>query len=77
MDVLKETKTMQAMTTNTSKYVEQVARDLDKLIASLRQNIGNVEEPKAQALFETSAEVLLGLKKAYSDYGAGKEDAWR
>jgi hypothetical protein len=36
-----------------------------------------VQEPKAQALFETTAEVLIGLKKAYQDYGGGKEQAWQ
>ena len=68
---------MNATNSSTSKYITQVTSDLDKLIANLRQNIGNVEEPKVQALFETTAEVLLGLKKAYKDYGDGNEDAWR
>jgi hypothetical protein len=67
---------MQAVKSNTNKYVEQIASDLDKLVVTLRQDIGKVEEPKARALFETTAEVLLGLKKAYQDYSDGNEEAW-
>ncbi len=67
---------MQAIKSNTNKYIEQITSDLDKLVVTLRQDIGKVEEPKAQALFETTAEVLLGLKKAYKDYSDGNEEAW-
>ena len=50
---------------------------LDALIHHLREDIRKFDEPKAQAMFETSAEVLLGLKKAFEDYEAGKEEAMR
>jgi hypothetical protein len=36
-----------------------------------------LKEPRAQALFETTAEVLIGLQKAFSDYEEGSELAWR
>jgi hypothetical protein len=36
-----------------------------------------VTEPKAQALFETSAEVLTGLAKAFDDFENKSEAAWR
>jgi hypothetical protein len=36
-----------------------------------------VTEPKAQALFETSAEVLTGLAEAFDDYEKKSEAAWR
>jgi hypothetical protein len=48
-----------------------------QLIDHLRKDIGKVTEPKAQALFETSAEVLTGLVKAFDDYGKKSEGAWR
>ena len=35
------------------------------------------KEPKAQALFETAAEVLTGLVKAFDDYEKKNEAAWR
>jgi hypothetical protein len=48
-----------------------------QLIEHLRKDVGKVTEPKAQALFETSAEVLTGLVKAFDDYEKKIEAAWR
>jgi hypothetical protein len=50
---------------------------LPKLIDHLRSDIKKMEEPRAKAMFETSAEVLGGLKKAFSDYDQRSESAWR
>lgn len=65
------------LTNSTSQSLANVTQELDNLIKSVRNELANVSEPKAQALFETTAEVLLGLKKAYTDYKGGSEDAWR
>lgn len=43
----------------------------------LREDIGKVEDPRAQALFETTAEVLGGLITAYEHYERGSEEAWQ
>ena len=48
-----------------------------QIIKHLREDVGKVTEPKAQALFETSAEVLTGLVKALDDYEKKTEAAWR
>jgi hypothetical protein len=42
-----------------------------------REGIEQVSDPRAKALFETTAEVLDGLAKAYQDYDEGTEVAWR
>jgi hypothetical protein len=42
-----------------------------------RDDIGRVSDPKAQALFETTAEALGGLCKALGDYQQGSEAVWR
>lgn len=34
-------------------------------------------KPKAQALFETTAEVLNGLVKAFNDFERKNEPAWK
>jgi hypothetical protein len=47
------------------------------LIDHLRRDLDQVGEPRAQAMFETSAEVLKGLVKTYDDYDAAKETAFR
>jgi hypothetical protein len=43
----------------------------------LREDIGKINEPRAEALFETSAETLDGLITAFEDYERGQEEAWR
>jgi hypothetical protein len=53
------------------------SRDLEELAKKIRRNIGKVDYPKADALFETSVEVLLGIKKAYDDFLKHEEKAWR
>ena len=50
---------------------------MSKLIEHLRKDIEKIAEPRAQALFETAAEVLNGLVKAFDDYEKKCETAWR
>jgi hypothetical protein len=50
---------------------------LNDLIEHLRSDVGKVSEPKAQALFEVSSEVLIGLRKAFEDYESKTEAAWK
>jgi hypothetical protein len=47
------------------------------MIDHLRQDITKVDEPQLKAMFETAAEVLGGLKKAFSDYEQKNDPAWR
>jgi hypothetical protein len=51
--------------------------ELSHLIEHLRKDVERVREPRFQALLETSAEVLLGLRKAFEHYDAHDETAWR
>ncbi len=50
---------------------------LGDIVDHAREDVTKIKEPKAQALFETTAEVLIGLQKAFSDYEEGNEPAWR
>jgi hypothetical protein len=47
------------------------------LIANMRNDVMRVDDPRAKALLETSAEAITGLKNACDDYNAGTEPAWR
>jgi hypothetical protein len=38
---------------------------------------GKVDDPRAKALFETSAEVLTGLVTAFEHYDNKSEPAWK
>lgn len=49
---------------------------LEAVVSHAREDIGKIAEPKAQALFETTAEVCGGLIKAFDDYDR-KAPAWR
>jgi len=57
-------------------HVRRIAGQLQELINHLRSDIEKVHEPRCQALFETTAEVLGGLKKAFDDYESKNEPAW-
>ena len=57
--------------------IGQIRHKLLDLVQQTRSEVDHVDEPRARALFETTAEVLEGLAKAYKDYGEGSEAAWR
>lgn len=50
---------------------------LNEAMQHMREDISKVSDPKAQALFETSAEVLRGLITAYDHFEQKSEGAWR
>ena len=58
-------------------HTQKMQSRMQDMIDHLRGDIGKVDEPQLKAMFETSAEVLTGLKKAFSDYEQKSESAWR
>ena len=54
--------------------LKQMLRDASN---HAREDISKIADPKAQALFETTAEVLNGLVKAYNDFERKNEPAWK
>jgi len=58
-------------------HVQNISKMLGELVQHLRDDVRQVQEPKAQALFETSAEVLQGLQTAFEHYQAGTEPGMR
>jgi hypothetical protein len=52
-------------------------RRLKETMDHLREDVEKVDEPQLKAMFETSAEVLGGLVKAFHDYEQKNESAWR
>lgn len=49
-------------------HMQNVGQMLNGIIEHLRADIEMMDEPKAQAMFETMAEVLQGLKTACAHY---------
>jgi len=50
---------------------------LQELAQHLREDIAKIDEPKARGMFETSAEVLDGLTRAFEHYEQGSERAFQ
>jgi hypothetical protein len=57
-------------------HVEHIKARLTETMTHLREDIGKVRDPKAQALFETTAEVLQGPVTSY-EHDERKAPAWR
>ena len=65
-------------TENNPRYhVVKVRGMLNAVMRHCREDMEKVAEPKAQTLFETTAEVLDGLINAYSRFEAELEDKAR
>jgi len=58
-------------------HAAAIKKMLNTVIRCARDDIERVQDPKAQALFETTAEVLTGLTTAYDHFEHASERAWR
>ncbi|CCD83762.1 conserved protein of unknown function [Bradyrhizobium sp. ORS 285] len=58
-------------------HTQKMQKALQDIRNHLRDDIDKVDEPQLKAMFETSAEVLGGLAKAFQDYEQKNEKAWR
>ncbi|MER8952679.1 hypothetical protein NKH98_08030 [Mesorhizobium sp. M0833] len=58
-------------------HTQKMQKKLEEVKQHLREDIEKVDEPQLKAMFETSAEVIGGLQKAFQDYEQKNEPAWR
>ncbi len=58
-------------------HTRKMQQRLRETMQHLREDVEKVDEPQLKAMFETSAEVLGGLAKAFHDYEQKNEAAWR
>lgn len=58
-------------------HTTNIRRMLSELIDHARDGSAKVSDPKARALFETTSEVLIAVRKAFEDYERRNEPAWR
>ncbi|MCD6049907.1 MAG: hypothetical protein K0Q55_1310 [Verrucomicrobia bacterium] len=70
-------KTESEQTSDPKVHARNIQKMLTEIIDHVREDVDRVSEPKAQALFETTAEVLIGLRTAYEHYETGAEKAMR
>jgi hypothetical protein len=59
------------------EHTRKIKGMLREAMDHVRGDVPKVSDPKAQALFETSAEVLGGLIAAYEHFEQRSEAAWR
>ncbi|MER9614186.1 hypothetical protein [Mesorhizobium sp. M0207] len=58
-------------------HTQKMQKKLEEVKQHLHEDIEKVDEPQLKAMFETSAEVIGGLQKAFQDYEQKNEPAWR
>jgi len=58
-------------------HTRRMQQRLQEVMDHLREDVTKVDEPQLKAMFETAAEVLGGLKKAFHDYEQKNEPAWK
>lgn len=58
-------------------HTRKIKGMLREAMDHVREDVDKVSDPKAQALFETSAEVLGGLIAAFEHFAQRGEEAWR
>lgn len=57
-------------------HTQKLKQMLNETVKHSREDISKVSDPKARALFETTAEVLLGLVRAFEHYEEKSEEGW-
>jgi uncharacterized membrane-anchored protein YhcB (DUF1043 family) len=73
----RETDMASAADRDPRNHTQKMQKALQDIKDHLREDIEKVDEPQLKAMFETSAEVLGGLIKAFRDYEQKNESAWR
>ncbi len=58
-------------------HFQKVKGMLEDVARHAREDVGKVDDRQARALLETTAEVLLGLTRAYDHALNRSEPAWR
>jgi hypothetical protein len=69
--------TLMASDSDPKHHAQKMEQKLQEIRDHLREDVGKVDEPQFKAMFETAAEVLTGLAKAFHDYQQKSEKAWQ
>ena len=58
-------------TSDPRHHTKRLKEMLTQVIDHARSDVSKISDPKARALFETTAEALIGLRKAFEDFESG------
>lgn len=64
-------------TSDPKAHTQNIKSGLQEMVEHIRNDIKKVDDPKAEALFETTAEVVSGLVNAFSHFEKKNEEAWK
>ena len=76
-NLLKESNERSTQSLNQRRRTTRVKDTLLVAISQAREGVGQVDNPRAQALLETTAETLEGLVTAFAHYEQEAEKAWQ
>jgi len=65
------------MHTNPVDHAKKIETILESLQGHCRSESLLFTDPKAKALYETAADVLDGLQKAFHDFSLKKDEIWK
>jgi hypothetical protein len=63
--------------TDAKRHSSSMQHALTDLVKQARKDIDQVDDPQFKAILETTAEVLIGLRKTFEDYSEGREKVWQ
>jgi hypothetical protein len=58
-------------------HTDRIRKMLSEIADHCREDVAKIDDPRAKALFETTAEVLIGLTTAFDHYEQKSEPAWK
>jgi hypothetical protein len=67
---------VETQSSDAREHTRVMEKRFKETISDLRDDIKVISDPRAKALFETAAEVIGGLEKAFHDYDKRDELAW-
>jgi hypothetical protein len=73
----KESHRAAGKSTDSQEFAHHIEKKMEDIMADLRDQTAREDDPHAEALYETAAEVLGGLSKAFAHYAHKSEEAWR
>ena len=59
------------------RHTANLRNQFTQLIDHVREDVEKIQDPQAKALFETAAEVLIGLRTAFEHFERRAEPAWK
>ena len=63
--------------TDPRHHAMKIAKALKDLAEHAREDVKKVQDPRGKVLYETTAEVLLGLANAHDHFAKGSEASMR